>query len=175
MVTLTTERLLLRPWRAEDFEDYARMQADPDVLRYIGDGQPQNRADAWRNLAMVVGHWVLRGFGIWAIEERSSGRLAGRAGLHQPEGWPGFEAGWLLAPEFWGKGYASEAARASLKYAFTELGREHVISLIVPENARSIKVAERIGERLEGKTEVFGREVLIFGIDKATWEEMSLR
>ncbi|HKV41931.1 MAG TPA: GNAT family N-acetyltransferase [Blastocatellia bacterium] len=171
MTTLTTERLVLRPWRSDDFEEYARIHSDPEVMRYVGDGQPLTRANAWRNLAMIIGHWTLRGFGLWAVEERSSGRLAGRAGFYQPDGWPGFEAGWLLAREFWGKGYATEAAREALKYAFTGMERSHVISLIYPDNARSIKVAERLGERLEGSVMESGHEVLVFGIDKSDWRD----
>jgi len=119
-----------------------------------------------------VGHWALRGHGMWAVEEKASGRLVGRVGPFNPEGWPAFEVGWALARDCWGKGYATESARRALAYAFTELGREHVISMIRPENVPSIKVAERIGERLESRSELFGREVLIYGIDRRTWRAL---
>ena len=70
------------------------MMADPDVTRYLADGRPLSRGDAWRQLAMIIGHWELRGFGLWAVEERSSGAFLGRIGCFEPEGWPGFEIGY---------------------------------------------------------------------------------
>ena len=90
----------------------------------------------------------------------------GRVGFLNPEGWPAFELGWTLSRNFWGRGYATEAARRALAYAFDELDKDHVISLIDPKNTSSIKVAERLGEKVEGKTELLGREVLIYGIDR---------
>jgi RimJ/RimL family protein N-acetyltransferase len=102
MVTLETERLLLRPFRQTELEAYAAMRADPEVMRYLGDRAVLNREDAWRQLAMLVGHWSLRGFGNWAVEERASGQLLGRAGLHYPEGWPEPEVNWALGPAILG-------------------------------------------------------------------------
>lgn len=168
MYTLETERLLLREWRGGDFEEYARICADPEVMRYLG-GKPFTRLDAWRHMAMLVGHWHLRGYGHWAVEEKATGRLVGRMGFFNPEGWPGFEVGWTLARECWGRGYATEGARRMLAHAFTEMGREHVISLIHPENLASIRVAERVGETLEGETELMGIPVLVYGISRDTW------
>jgi RimJ/RimL family protein N-acetyltransferase len=166
---LETERLLLRAFTEEDFEDYARTCADPEVMHYIGEGRPLTRLEAWRQLASIIGHWHLRGYGLWAVEEKSSGKLVGRVGFYNPAGWPGFELGWTLAREAWGKGYATEGARRALRYAFTEMGREKVISLIAPDNVASVRVALRLGEKLEGQTEVFGHEVLIYGVDRAGW------
>jgi RimJ/RimL family protein N-acetyltransferase len=138
-------------------------------MRYIGDGQPLARPMAWRNLAMMVGHWALRGYGLWAAEERSSGELVGRIGFWNPDGWPGFELGWMLRRAFWGKGYATEGARAALRFAFTELDQPHVISLIHPENAASIRVAERLGERPDGSTEVMGKTVSVYRVSREEW------
>ena len=92
--------------------------------------------------------------------------MIGRLGFLNPEGWPGFEIGWTIARAHWGKGYAIEGARRALEYAFTELKREHVISLIRPGNQGSIKVAERLGEKPEGRTEKDGLELLVYGIDR---------
>ena len=169
MITLKTERLVLRMLREDDFEQYVAIVADPEVARYLSDGKPLSRADAWRQMAMIVGHWQLRGYGMWAVEEAATGRLAGRIGFLNPEGWPGFELGWTLAREFWGRGYATEAARRVLEYGFTEMGLEHVISLIRPDNLPSIKVAERLGERLESSVELFGSEALVYGISREDW------
>jgi RimJ/RimL family protein N-acetyltransferase len=168
-VTLETERLILRMFREEDFEQYAPLCADPEVVRYLGDGKTLGRAEAWRQMAMILGHWRLRGYGPWAVEERGSGNLVGRIGFFNPEGWPDFELGWVLGREHWGKGYATEGARRALSYAFAEMGREHVISLIHPENGNSVRVAERVGEKLEGRTELFGHEVLVYGARRDAW------
>lgn len=169
MTQLETERLILRMLREEDFEQYASLMCDAEVTRYLGDGKPLARADAWRQMATLLGHWQLRGYGPWAVEEASSGRLVGRVGFFNPEGWPGFELGWTLGREFWGRGYATEAARRALEHCFTEMGREHVISLIRPDNHPSIKVAERLGERLESTTDLLGSEALVYGISRDEW------
>jgi RimJ/RimL family protein N-acetyltransferase len=168
--TLETERLLLRQWREEDFEAYARVCADAEVMRFLG-GKPFTRLEAWRHMAMLVGHWLLRGYGHWAVEEKATGRMVGRMGFFNPEGWPGFEVGWTLARECWGRGYASEGARRMLAHAFTEMGREHVISLIHRDNLASIRVAERVGETLEGETELMGIPVLVYGISRGAWRD----
>lgn len=167
MVTLETERLRLRMFRETDLDAHAAMSADPEVMRYLGTGNPLTRAEAWRQMAMFLGHWQLRGYGVWAVEERASGALVGRIGLFYPDGWPGLECVWTLARGAWGKGYATEGARRALEYAFTALGQPRVISLIRPGNAASIRVAERIGERLEGRVTLFGAEALVYGISRA--------
>jgi RimJ/RimL family protein N-acetyltransferase len=167
-VTLQTERLILRMWRKEDFDPYAQMTADPEVMRYLG-GKPYSRLETWRHMAYLVGHWQLLGYGQWAVEEKRTGTLLGRVGFQNPVGWPAFEIGWTLGRQFWGKGYATEGARRALEYAFKELDKDHVISLIHPENQGSIRVAERLGEKPEGKTEVLGIPVIIYGIDRATY------
>ncbi len=169
MVTLATERLLLRMFRQDDFEAYAAICADPEVMRYLGDGKALSRWDAWRQMAMILGHWPLRGYGLWAVEERATGALIGRVGFFEPEGWPGFELGWMLRRASWGRGYAIEGARRALAHAFTEMDRRHVISLIRSANQPSIRVAARLGETLEGRTDLFGHEALVYGIDRAAW------
>jgi len=163
--TLETDRLILRMWREDDLEPYAEMCGDVDVMRYLA-SKPMTRSEAWRNMAMMIGHWHLRGYGMWAVEERASGELLGRVGCWCPEQWPGFEVGWMLRSKFWGRGFATEAARASLNYAFHELDQAHIISVIHPQNAASIRVAERLGEKLEGNTEIAGIPVLIYGVDR---------
>ena len=170
MDTLETDRLILRMLRESDFEPYAEMCADPEVMRYIGDGQPLARPMAWRNLALMVGHWALRGYGIWAVAERASGALVGRIGFWNPDGWPGFELGWVLRRQFWGRGYATEGARAALAFAFARLGRPQVISLIHPQNAASVRVAERLGERPAGSTELLGKPALVYRVMREEWE-----
>jgi RimJ/RimL family protein N-acetyltransferase len=169
MIALETERLILRMFRQDDLDAYAAMCADAEVMRYIGEGKALDRVGAWRQMAMMLGQWGLKGYGQFALEERATGALVGRAGYFEPEGWPGFELGWLLRRESWGKGYATEATRLLLRHAFEAMGRERVISLIRPPNTRSIRVAERLGERLEGRTEIFGLEALVYAIDRKVW------
>lgn len=161
-VTLETPRLLLRKFRASDLDAYAQMSADAEVMKFLGTGVTLGRNDAWRSIAAILGHWQLLGYGMWAIEERQTGAFIGRAGFLDPPGWPGFEVGWVLGRQHWGRGYASEAARAALEYAFQTLRRERVISLIRPGNERSIRVAEKLGERLAGETELLGAKALIY-------------
>ena len=164
VIPLETQRLRLRAFRNDDLDAYAAMCADAEVMRFIGTGKVLDRGDAWRSMAGMLGHWALRGYGMWALEEKSSGRLVGRAGFLDPEGWPGFELGWFLGREHWGRGYATEAARRALDHAFGELRRDRVISLIRPDNAPSIRVAERLGERRVEEIELLGGTALVYEV-----------
>ncbi len=160
---LKTERLVLRMLQESDFEAYAVIHMDAEVTRFTSRVQ-LDRYAAWRHLSSIVGHWHLRGFGMWGVFEQASDTLVGRVGFHQPEGWPDFELGWTIGRAFWGKGYAPEAARACLDFAFDEMDRDHVISLIDPQNKSSIRVAEKLGETLEGEFEWEGHSLLVYGI-----------
>ena len=161
---LETPRLVLRALRDDDLDAYAAMLGDPKVVRYLGDGKPLDRGEAWRHLAMLVGHWALRGYGMWAVTRRGNDTMIGRAGLFNPEGWPGFEIGWTFARSCWGQGYATEAACRARDYAFETLLRADAISVIHPDNAASIRVAEKIGARLEGRELVRGAQRLIYRV-----------
>lgn len=168
---LVTERLRLRSFRRSDFDDYAALNADPEVLRHLGSGaETWDRGRSWRHMAFLLGHWQLRGVGMWAVEHRETGAFVGTVGFSVPEGWPGFELAWTLARRWWGHGYATEAAQAALAHAFTVWQEDRVISLISPENRASIRVAERIGERLQSRIHHLGREMLCYGIDRESYE-----
>jgi RimJ/RimL family protein N-acetyltransferase len=164
MSLLETERLVLRMFGSNDIDAYSAMCANPEVVRFLGEGKPVSRTDAWRHMAIFLGTWQLRGYGTWAVEEKASGKFVGRVGYTHPEGWPGVELSWALARPFWGQGLAMEAARACLQQGFSSFGFSHVISLIHPDNRRSISLAERLGESKEGTTEIFGKPALIYGI-----------
>jgi len=164
---LKTERLLLRGFRQSDFDAHAAMCADPEVMRHMT-GSPLSAPDAWRQMAMFAGHWTLRGYGIWAVEESASGTFIGRIGLYFPEGWPDRELGWALARQHWGRGFATEACTAALRYAFDTLGWDYVISLISPDNVRSAALARRLGARSDGVTEVLGHHVHIYRHTRAS-------
>jgi RimJ/RimL family protein N-acetyltransferase len=150
---LETPRLILRPWRETDLDAHAAMMADPEIARFLGwDARRQDRASAWRAMALYVGHWALRGYGLFAVEERESGDFIGRAGLWRPEGMTQVEIGWGLARQYWGRGYATEAGLAVRDWALGPLGLQRLISLIHVDNHRSAAVAERLGMRLEAAT-----------------------
>lgn len=148
--TIETERLLLRPFKEADLDQYTAILKAPEVRASLHLPGDVGREQAWQQMASWLGHWELRGTGQWAVEERATGRFVGRAGLHRPErpDWPGVEVGWVLHPDQWGKGYATEAGRASVDYGFGPLGATELFSVILPENERSIEVARRLGFRL---------------------------
>lgn len=166
---VTTERLILRPFREDDAADLFELSRDPDVVRYVGDRHVPTLQECWRAVAGWIGHWALRGYGQWAIEERSSGRFIGRAGIINPAEWPGPEVGYLLGKPWWGRGYATEAARAAMDWGFTEIGFDELISLIDPANTASIAVATRLGEALRDEVELFGHRVRRYAITRQEW------
>lgn len=147
MSGLSTERLILRRWRPDDREPFAAMNADPVVMEHFV--APLTRAQSDAFVDAIEASFDELGFGLWALEERSSGALLGFTGLwHQvfPAPFtPAVEVGWRLARPAWGFGYATEAARASLAYGFDEAGLDEIVSMTATTNARSIAVMERLG------------------------------
>ncbi|HEX6866928.1 MAG TPA: GNAT family N-acetyltransferase [Caulobacteraceae bacterium] len=141
--TLETTRLILRPPVQDDIDGWARMMADEETARYIGGVQA--RPAAWRGLASMAGSWALLGYGMFSVVEKETGQWIGRIGPWQPEGWPGTEVGWGLMREAWGKGYALEAATATINWVFDALGWTEVIHCIDPDNTSSQRVAQRLG------------------------------
>lgn len=168
---IETERLRLTALGDRHFEAYAAMLADASSTRFVGDGEPLDRMNAWRSMAMLLGHWALRGYGMWAVELKSSGEFIGRVGLHNPEGWPDIELGWMLRPEYRGHGYATEAARAALDFAFTELKALRVVSLIRMENSASERVARRVGGRQATAIDFLGNPTLVYFYDPPGMED----
>jgi len=147
--TLETARLILRPPVAEDFDGWAILMGDPESSRFIGG--PQERPAAWRGIASMTGSWVLKGFGMFSVLEKETGRWIGRVGPWQPEGWPGTEVGWALLKDSWGHGYAAESAAAAIDWAFDSLGWTEVIHCIDPANHPSLRLAQRLGSSRQGE------------------------
>ena len=143
---LQTERLILRRPALEDFDRWAEMMGDATAARFIGGMQP--KPIVWRAIMQVAGAWQLTGVSMFSVIEKTSGRWVGRVGPWQPLGWPGTEVGWALHPDAWGKGYALEAARASIDYAFDTFDWTEVVHCINPENLPSQRVAQRLGSRV---------------------------
>jgi RimJ/RimL family protein N-acetyltransferase len=152
LIELKTERLLLRQWQQKDFEPYAEYYADEEMARYVGGRS--DRPNAWRRMASLIGHWVLRGYGYWAVEEMKTGEFVGCVGLWFPEGWPELELGYWLMRDMQGKGYATEAAVKAREYAFEVLQADTLVSYIHPDNEPSKRVAERLGARYENTIEL---------------------
>ncbi len=161
--TLTTSRLVLRPFAEGDLDAWAEIVSDEETTRWIGG--VQSRGDAWRSIALYLGHWSLRGYGQWAVERRQDGRFLGRAGLWNPEGWPELEVGWTLARSAWGHGYATEAGRAAVEWGRSELGLSRIASVIGLGNERSVAVARRLGMTLDRETRLAdGTEVAVYAV-----------
>ncbi len=152
--TLKTERLTLRGWRDSDLDGYATLMSD-ERSRFVGG--PIGREDAWRKMAAIAGHWMLRGYGTFVIETHLDKQFCGYCGPWFPYGFPEPEIGWSLSADVEGKGIATEAARASLSFAFIQLGWQTAVSFIAAENVASIRVAERLGARFDGTTEIRGK------------------
>ena len=152
--TLETERLVLRAPRADDFEAYAAFYRSE---RSANRGGPLDRVAAWREFSAEVGHWLLRGYGPWAVDEKASGAHCGMVGLWYPENWPAPEVGWLVWEAFEGRGIAFEAAVRARAYAFETLGWPQVASCIRETNMRSRRLAERLGARLDRRVTRPGR------------------
>lgn len=145
--TLESERLILRAYDpARDFDRLAAFMATDKSRFFLG---PLDRYGAWRLAATFVGHWVQRGFGLFAIEEKETGDFSGMAGPWAPETWPEPELAWFLTPDKEGRGYGTEAALCARSYIYDQLGWDNVASAIEPDNAASIKLAERMGARAD--------------------------
>ena len=168
---IETKRLKLRMWREADIEPNTAMLADPASGRFItADGKPITDAYAgWRNATIMSGHWLLHGVGMFVVEEKSSGKFAGRVGPWCPPGWPGFEIGWGIASEFRGNGYALEAARASIDWTFATFEIEQIIHCIDRENIASQSVARRLEAKIEREIDLFGHIADVWVTRRDAW------
>lgn len=133
-------------------------------MRFVG--KPGTITVAWRNVAMMIGHWQMLGYGMWIVVNRETGEVIGRAGLWNEAGGPGLELGWLIRRTAWGRGFATEAARAALDWAWRHVDTPRVISVIHPENLPSIRIAEKLGQRFETRESGKDHDTLIYGIDR---------
>ncbi|MEQ8839961.1 MAG: GNAT family N-acetyltransferase [Acidimicrobiales bacterium] len=156
--TIETERLVLRPLGEGDLDRYFAIHTAPDVRASLHKPDSYSPDDAWTEMALMRGQWALRNSGQWAVELRDTGELIGRAGTHRPQraDWPGLECGWTFDPAHWGRGYATEAGRATVEWAFANHDDDHLYSVILPTNRPSQAVAKRLGfTLLEERTLAF--------------------
>lgn len=159
---LKTERLVLRPLSRGDVDALVDLHADPRVNRFV---PAYSRERALGRLAEIEEQWSERGHGLCAVELRETGEFIGRCGLNY---WPQFdevEAGWTFSPAVWGRGYATEAAAASVSWGFSHLRLRFVTAMIHPDNAASVRVAERLGFTPRREDLLFGRPVTVWGLD----------
>lgn len=169
--TLHTERLVLRPPKREDLDGFAAFMADEEAARFLGGPVP--RSTAWRAVMAFAGSWVLEGYAMFSVIERSSGRWVGRLGPWRPEGWPGPEVGWSIERGSWGKGYATEGATAAIDWAFEHLGWDEVVHTIGPANVASQAVARKLGATLRGPSRLpppyENEPIEMWGQTRAQW------
>ena len=159
-VELETERLRLRQLRESDQDALAQFYADPEMTRYLGG--PADAGTAWQWLLAAIGHWTLRGFGQFALDEKMSGAFCGVAGLIRHFDWPELELGWRVFPENQGRGYATEAARTICTHAYEALGAKTLVSYIDPANEASKRVAQRMGAKFDGTIILRGVQIGVY-------------
>ena len=167
---IETERLILRRVDPErDFVAWSKAMADEQTVRYLGT-KPMNSNDAWRNMAVSMGHWEIRGYGFFSVELKETGEWVGKVGPWFPRGWPGREVGWTISPDHLRQGYGAEAARASINYVFSILGWDKVIHVILEGNQASMALAKAVGSSLiserQGLPGITEEKVYIFGQNK---------
>jgi ribosomal-protein-alanine N-acetyltransferase len=179
MVSLETERLLLRAPVADDAEALAPMYGDPEVMRYVGDGRPLTRAETARSVKRMIQRWEADGFGLFTTVRKEDGAVIGRVGLlvwnadtwepttraESEDGRTEVEVGYTLGRDYWGQGYATEAAGAVRDYALRELGADRLIALIIHGNTASENVAQKLGLRYERDVLLGRREAQLFALD----------
>lgn len=144
---LETPRLILRAPTLEDLQDWVRFAGHEETMHHLGG--VQSPSSAWRSLMTMIGAWKAHGYAMFSVVEKASGKWIGRIGPWQPLEWPGTEVGWGLHADYWRKGYALEAATATIDWSFENLGWSEVIHTIVPENIASISLAEKLGSKYQ--------------------------
>jgi RimJ/RimL family protein N-acetyltransferase len=172
MQMIETPRLLLRRFTRDDLDAWAEINADADVMRYVGDGKPRSRDESQRRLNAILDHWDRHGFGLWALVEKASGELMGFCGLQYLDNTPEIEVGYRLAKRFWGKGFATEAARASLRYGFETLGLDRIVAVVQPENVASCRVIEKIGLRYVKDARFYDTDVKYYAIIREEHQDL---
>lgn len=170
-VSVETPRLLLRRWRSDDLDTFAAINAQPEVMRYIHDGRVLDRVATAERLATYQRHWDEYGFGLYAVELKATGELAGFTGLavpaFLPEIMPAVEIGWRFGRAYWGQGLATEAAQAVVAQTRAEFGLRRLVSIHVVGNEASARVMVKLGMSLERETVQpdTGRQVRVYAMD----------
>ncbi|NER32806.1 MAG: GNAT family N-acetyltransferase [Oscillatoria sp. SIO1A7] len=170
MDELETERLYLRLFNPDDLEALSLIRSDPDVMRYMRDGNPLSREEVSENLARIIQHYREHRFGLWAVIYKQDSQLIGYCGLQFLEQTPEIELGYMLAKAYWGKGLATEGAKASLKYGFETLKLERIVAVAYPENLASRRVMEKVGMKYEKEARYYNRNVAYYARSKQAYK-----
>jgi ribosomal-protein-alanine N-acetyltransferase len=170
---IATDRLILRRLRKDDLETYAKIMGAKEVGKWFPKGDGYTREESEKSLNAILKHWGKHGFGIWAIINKANGVLIGRCGLNLIDETSEVEVDFVLTPNSWGKGYATEAAKAALAYGFQKLKLQNIIALAKPENTASRRVIEKIGMKFKRNAEYWGITCAYYAISKAQYWEMS--
>ncbi|SEE14144.1 GNAT family N-acetyltransferase [Streptomyces sp. TLI_105] len=176
MTEILTPRLLLRRWTDDDLVPMGEINADPEVMRWIGDGAVRDLEQTAEDIERYEEEWDEEGFGLFAVELLGSGELIGFAGLSVPEFLPevlpAVEIGWRLGRQFWGQGYASEAAHAVLEFALQDRGLDRVVAIAHIGNEASVNVIGKLGMVPERETShpVFGVPLRVYAIDLTEYQ-----
>lgn len=156
MATIDTPRLVLRRWHDRDVAHMAAVNSDSDVMRWIGDGSTRDERQTRAAIDALEREWDAQGFGLFAVEMRATGELAGFAGLSVPdflpEIMPTVEIGWRLGRAFWGRGIATEAARAALRFGLVDCGLERIVSIAQVGNDASERIMAKLSMHLQRET-----------------------
>lgn len=164
MPQIETERLILRMFRPDDLDELAALFSDPDVVRHVGDGKPVSREVSERALQSIVKHWQTHGYGRWAVVDKHSRKFIGFGGLRSLFGTP--EVVYHLAKKHWGKGLATELARAALRFGFEDRGFYRIVAITKPANKASIHVLEKLGLQFEMNTIYYDIEVVQYQLTR---------
>jgi ribosomal-protein-alanine N-acetyltransferase len=161
---LETERLRLRPVVADDLDHFAALYRDPDVMRFIGTRGPLTREQTRERLDFMLDHWRQHGFGMWSLWRKADGAFVGRCGMRYLEESPEVELGYTLARPFWGQGFATEASRAVVRYAFDVLKLDRLVAVADPANTASVNVMKKIGMAFERTGQFYGSECVLYAM-----------
>ena len=164
---IETARLRLRAFRPDDLDALCQVFGDPEVMKYISGGEPRTREATAEGLNRSIEGWRKRGFGLWAVEERATGRMVGYCGLIYLEDTPEIEVAYGLAKSAWGKGFAVEAARAALEFGFGELKLERIVAVVNPENVASRRVLEKLGMKHTKDVHHYGADLMYYELAAA--------
>jgi len=171
--TLTTPRLVLRAFSEEDVDAMHQILIGEGVLRYFPPTDPPPRDRVQRMVLGLLRHWNERGYGLWAVESQPDGELMGRCGLQYLAELDEVEVDFILGKAFWGQGFGTEAARASVRYGFEELGLERVVGIAHVENRASQRVLEKLGMALVEQREFFGIPCYRYAVERPAFERVS--
>ena len=167
---LVTPRLACRKFIADDLPAFARLYTDPDIMRHLADGVAFTPRQVAERFARVQAHYRRQGFGMWAIVDRHTNKIIGRAGLQHLSEVDEVEVGYALFPEYWGKGLATEIAGALVNYGFEKLNFPRIVALVSPKNAASIRVLEKIQLHNERTLELPTGPALLLSARRAEWQ-----